>query len=1642
MGTGRLIRPPLHHQFVTSTKERANKVHVLHIGVRNIGLSSSCSCRRRELCAVLEFDQLRGEETASYRTTIKPSTASLPQSRSHLLCRPVLFQFRLFRLFSAQFSPCFILSPSHYLLPQTHLLGDGYTLMSHAMHPATKDIEAGSLQSLDPPSRSYAHPPAVHPNTKGKEREQLVEVENTNLNLLGRVKEAVLNVGYTGNDSGVGLSGSGGKLIRGGGVLGGSSPRTGDPSRRRFEPSIGPSRGITPVTTLPRIPTSNSIPSVAMSLPQKATGSGSHPMFLAKAPQSPSHRGSDPLLSSTMTMAYGSGDNPNDRLVLPSSFVKPFGLSHLPSPNPDDFPTQSTFDPLRKRKGRRPNPIEGGGTSATRPRYYGATLASPPIITGTPFYGLSGKRGSDGLTEAERFKLEVLNQEKSERAEKAAMKRRKKEQANVQDGVATAEDGQVDSEQEGEGTILASARRTATTPAPAPAQDTTPAEFTTHTPGLAPPLPIQGTISTPQLTAVRKKKKKNRSTVDQNPEWNSQRLLRTEQSTSLQASGTNVNSNANAGITWPSTAPPEVRSGTAHQRRRRHRTEANQTTEPPGQPRTRRRHHHGGDRLNSLRTGSGLLRGASMRRTNVWDAVPEPEAIETEAEAPPAFPYAGPSAASPPSYNASVPDPSLGIEAAYRPHSPPPAFDRIVGSTMATTTERIEISAEETRIQIEDEEDAVNLDSDGESGFVSALGDEEETPEQKQLREDRASWEADLAAGLSLEDRVRREFERKRESERERVRVRLGPAAESVTLEESTEPKVEESKQPAEKAVPIMEPTSHEPNAEEDENAHRFTREQKGKNRESIPETDHGNGMHVIASKRSSLLSTRTQSSHSKFETHETPIQSSSAASLGEETNQVPAAQAHILSPAAQHIGTTELESSHMAPSSPKTDSVSAPTHLTGPASTTEAPEKQEIVDSLAASIEALAKPLSSKTPYVDTREEEEPKNAQQHESIPDIAPDLPEKPSRFFEEPGLMEIAEEHVHDDLNPSSPLPHNEAAHESHGPLFTLRKSSVSRVGNPWYTLRRPSSSSTNLPKNPIANENSSSATTFHPVRRSSLFFKQLLQPSLGLEKPESEGSAPSLRETQSNDSASISMPQTMSEKSKLALNNGSSIDLPPSRAAALARRDLTKPYEAHVAVKHPFNRAAKPAWMQHQPSFSLDPKAVIIGRDVGEDEDLFHAAQEAGSPTTLMKPDRSTPTSPTAIAQPELETTPLSRRAPPPVPRQGDLPFHPIVRENDVESESNSSSSNVTSSTTEDSSSESSLEWSVSDAAPRGPAAYRFYPPKGIPQAVLQGVAEGGLRPGQPRHDRAKPAGPRTMGQPPPLPPRRIELTQPAAPSSPVVLDLPPAPDAESARVPKAIPAPTPPHVPPVPAAPPIHDVAVSPTKMKPPLPERKRSIPMARPPAIERGESKPKLNGEVKAAARPSPKAGFPVVAPALRPRTTSNPTKSAPRQAKLGIKPRIDDRPEIEMQSQLANRVRKWRMMSIPPTAEEIEAQKRAEELIDEWPEPKKLTSKSAPNLATTLEAPTKESAAPPSPLAAVRKVSPPPETVPQVVPAPEASTSQKPFVAPRFEYTELDLLAANARGTDGEYEVRPVIPAFPCVYVLTLCLSLIGSK
>ncbi|WOO78785.1 RING-H2 finger protein ATL5 [Vanrija pseudolonga] len=156
----------------------------------------------------------------------------------------------------------------------------------------------------------------------------------------------------------------------------------------------------------------------------------------------------------------------------------------------------------------------------------------------------------------------------------------------------------------------------------------------------------------------------------------------------------------------------------------------------------------------------GLSRGASMRRVNLWDDLPETD------EAPPPFPF--PTASNtrlPPTFGGSQAGdlPEIGEEgsAPVPPRSPPPRFDDLFPRRHSTgealAPQRPTLRLTHSDVAVAESETATQVFVSAPSSPISepstAHGDYDDSDE----RDDRRMWNADLSAGYSLEERVRRE---------------------------------------------------------------------------------------------------------------------------------------------------------------------------------------------------------------------------------------------------------------------------------------------------------------------------------------------------------------------------------------------------------------------------------------------------------------------------------------------------------------------------------------------------------------------------------------------------------------------------------------------------------------------------------------------------------------------------------------------------------------------------------------------------------------------------------------------------------------------------------------------------------------------
>lgn len=99
--------------------------------------------------------------------------------------------------------------------------------------------------------------------------------------------------------------------------------------------------------------------------------------------------------------------------------------------------------PAEAAKPSKPTPVVAPTTTlvlpstyvkaSVQPQTFASTLASPPVITGTPAYGLSSARGNDGLSSAERIRKEWMDAQKEARkAARREARRREREAARAE----------------------------------------------------------------------------------------------------------------------------------------------------------------------------------------------------------------------------------------------------------------------------------------------------------------------------------------------------------------------------------------------------------------------------------------------------------------------------------------------------------------------------------------------------------------------------------------------------------------------------------------------------------------------------------------------------------------------------------------------------------------------------------------------------------------------------------------------------------------------------------------------------------------------------------------------------------------------------------------------------------------------------------------------------------------------------------------------------------------------------------------------------------------------------------------------------------------------------------------------------------
>jgi hypothetical protein len=335
-----------------------------------------------------------------------------------------------------------------------------------------------------------------------------------------------------------------------------------------------------------------------------------------------------------------------------------------------------------------------------------------------------------------------------------------------------------------------------------------------------------------------------------------------------------------------------------------------------------------------------------------------------------------------------------------------------------------------------------------------------------------------------------------------------------------------------------------------------------------------------------------------------------------------------------------------------------------------------------------------------------------------------------------------------------------------PLFS-RKRSGRKISNPWMLFRQTSTSNRAKSEPEHPTDQATSPGVISPVADSpeasspkesglakSPFFRaagQFLKPNLGLEpkntepKKESADNAPSLPVAESV------------------------IPTRPRQLSTSTANPSAVPGQPHVAYKHPFNRAVKPAWMNQAAPIWQDPKAYVMDEDRPAEPTAETEVKAIPRVQVVKEPVAddwemvSSPKKPehngTTADLGSLPNINGQRKASPAIPpRRPEAPGFPPPRlasskAQDPTSPSSESSAGE-SDTSEDSDSETSSDsWSVSDAVARPPAAYRLLPPRGIPANVLRAANEPPPLPRRARENRPKPMGPRQRVPPPPLPPR-------------------------------------------------------------------------------------------------------------------------------------------------------------------------------------------------------------------------------------------------------------------------------------------------
>ena len=740
---------------------------------------------------------------------------------------------------------------------------------------------------------------------------------------------------------------------------------------------------------------------------------------------------------------------------------------------------------------------------------------------------------------------------------------------------------------------------------------------------------------------------------------------------------------------------------------------------------------------------------------------------------PPPFPYPTPSTGRlPPAFGTIV------LEGAEGRRSPPPSFEVAMrGYTEpapAGTHEGGDAAHEAVPVEAEDEDENVPSPPSTVS-TVRRARIRAETPRERRIREDRERWQRAREEGKDLDHLIRLEKERIE-------RMQHWDRKEEGKAHSISEPQIEE---------PIR--------ARASDNALRFSREQKGKGRavyyyDASEQVEDDTVDAPVRSRASSMstnmarstideeepdgvelgavLPTRGNSQEadldqngegskmSGFVAQELAMAGINVENLvgpedGARQGPEPAEDQEVQVPGLVQGG--ETVRSH----SPTTPIMHTHALSTVSTSTVQPLEKDKIADPSLSPIahgsrflEGISEGPDGQLEVVSgTIEPETSADISKVEpEVSPVAPPVPEKDEPVGDKAAPVTITRK-------PSLP------------PLFS-RKRSGRKISNPWMLFRQTSTSNRAKAEPEHPTDQATSPGAISPAVESpevsspkesglakSPFFRaagQFLKPNLGLESKNVEPKKETTDSTSPLPVAESVIPTRPRQVSTSTVN-------PPAVSG-----------QPHVAYKHPFNRAVKPAWMQQAAPIWQDPKAYVMDEDRPADSTAevevkaIPRVQVVNEPVVDDWEIVSSPKKPehdeTAAHLSPLPNTNGQRKASPAIPpRRPEAPGFPPPRlatskAQDATSPSSESSAGE-SDTSDDSDSETSSDaWSVSDAVARPPAAYRLLPPRGIPANVLRAANEPPPLPRRARENRPKPMGPRQRVPPPPLPPR----TRPSA----------------------------------------------------------------------------------------------------------------------------------------------------------------------------------------------------------------------------------------------------------------------------------------